>query len=336
MKTKHKKFTLAAVIILVLTTGFYIALKPPASKPMPTAPPEQETPKEPLQSLAGEGRFPVEKYQQEPEISVWLADKGYAANMPLEKYLEGVVAQEMEPHWPSQALAAQAIVSRTLTLHAIQAGIIKKLHNADVSTAKEELQAYAPQKVNAAVRQAIKSTRGQALLYGDSLINAIYSSCDGQISAAKDEGFPKEIMGEAPYLQPVPDTCFQNAPPKEQAWQLKVPAAEVAGVIGYSGNPADITILEKGPSGRILYIGAGNKKMFGADFRKAMGYDRFRSTLITEMTYTGDSFLFKGLGWGSGIGMCQWGAYTYAQQGWGAEAIIKHYYNGVEIKTLWP
>jgi stage II sporulation protein D len=300
---------------------------------MPKAPEAEEMPKGVLPS---EGRFPAEKYQQEPEISVWLADKGYVVTMPLEKYLEGVIAKEMEPTWPEQALAAQAIVSRTLTLHSIQAGTIKKLHNADVSTAKEELQAYAPEKVNNAVRQAVKSTRGQVLLYGESLINAIYSSCDGQISASKDEGFPKEIMGEAPYLQPVEDNCFKNAPLKEQKWQLKVPAGEVANAVGYNGNPADITILEKGPSGRMLYIGAGNKKISGADFRKAVGYDRFRSTLITEMTYTGDAFLFTGLGWGSGVGMCQWGAYTFAQQGLTAEGIVKHYYTGVEIKTLWP
>lgn len=338
MKTTYKNIAIIAGIILAVSTGAYIVLKPPASKPMPKAPIVEEAPieSEPTQPLPGGERFPAEKYQNEPVISVWRADKGYAETMPLEKYLEGVIAQEMAPNWPSEALAAQAIVSRTLTLHAIEAETIKKLRKTDVSTAKEELQAYAPQKVNDAVREAVKNTRGQVLLYGESLINAIYSSCCGQISASKEEGFPKEIAGEAPYLQPIQDTCFQNAPAKEQAWQLKVSAAEVASTIGYSGNPADITILEKGPSGRILYIGAGNKKIFGADFRKAMGYDRFRSTLITEMKYTGDSFIFSGQGWGNGVGMCQWGAYTYAKEGWGREAIIKHYYKGVEIKKLWP
>jgi stage II sporulation protein D len=335
----YKNFALFTAILLVVAAGVYIALKPPASKPLPQMPAPQEVPVEPMQPvqpIPGEGVFPTEKFRQEPQVSVWLADKGYAATMPLEGYLEGVIAQEMEPNWPNEALAAQAIVSRTLTLHAMQAGTIKKIHNTDVSTAKEELQAYAPQKVNDAVRQAVSRTRGQVLFYGESLINAIYSSCDGQISASKEEGFPKEIMGEAPYFQPVQDTCFQYAPAKEQRWELTIPASEVANTIGYRGNPGDITILEKGPSGRILYIGAGDKKMYGADFRKAIGYDRLRSTLITEMKYTGDSFLFKGLGWGNGVGMCQWGAYTYAQEGWTAQQIIMHYYHGVEIKKLWP
>jgi stage II sporulation protein D len=335
MKTKHKYFALAAVILFAVSTGLYLVLRPPALRPMPdaSAPEAQGVPQG---ALSGEGRFPVEKYQQEPEISVWLADKGYTVKMPLEQYIEGVVAKEMEPTWPEQALAAQAIVSRTLSMHAIEAGTIKKLHNADVSTAKEELQAFAPEKVNSTVKNAVADTRGQVIMYGESLINAIYSSCDGQISASKDEGFPKEIQGEAPYLQPVQDSCFKNAPPKEQTWQLKVPIGQVQSAVGYNGNPADITILAKGPSGRILYIGAGKQKITGAEFRRAMGYDRFRSTLVTEMTYTGDGFLFKGLGWGSGVGMCQWGAYTFAQEGLTAEAIIKHYYNGVQIKKIWP
>lgn len=335
MNTKYKNFAIVAALILSVSTGAYVLLRPPASKPAPDVPPVQEEQQAPIKSLPEEGRFPVEKYPAEPAVSVWLADKGYSTTMPLEKYLEGVIAKEMEPDWPLEALAAQAVVSRTLTLHAMEAGVIKKLHNTDVSTAKEELQAYGPEKVNDKVRQAVKSTRGQVLMYGESLINAIYSSCCGQITASKDESFPKEIKGEAPYLTPVKDTCFTHAPEKVQRWELKIPAKQVASAIGYQGNPGDITILEKGQSGRILYIGAGDKKMNGADFRKAMGYDRFRSTLITEMTYKGGSFTFKGLGWGNGVGLCQWGAYTYAQEGWKAEAIIKHYYNGVEIKKLW-
>lgn len=332
LKIQYRKFALAAVIVLIVAAGVYLVSRPPASRPMP-APETKEAPTGPL---SGEGRFPVEKYQQEPNIAVWLADKGTIVHMPLEQYIEGVIAKEMEPTWPEEALRAQAVVSRTLTLHAMEAGTIRKLHNADVSTAKEELQAFAPEKVNSAVKQAVTSTRGEVLFYGESLINAIYSSCDGQISASKDEGFPKEIAGEAPYLLPVEDTCFKNAPAKEQAWELKVPASEVAAAIGYQGNPQDITILAKGPSGRILYIGFGDEKMTGPDFRKALGYDRFRSTLITEMTFTGDAFLFKGLGWGSGVGMCQWGAYTFAMEGLTAEEIITHYYTGVAIKKLWP
>ncbi|VBB06361.1 stage ii sporulation protein [Lucifera butyrica] len=329
---KNKRFFIAtlAVLVVITVTGAYTLLRSPAPKPSPPVPRPQ-----PIQPIPGAPPFDMSKYKKEPVITVWIADKGKVETMPLETYLEGVIAQEMEPNWPMEALAAQAIVSRTLTLNAMEAGTIRKLHHADVSTSKDELQAYAPQKINNAIRTAVQNTRGQILLYAGSLVNAIYSSCNGQISATKEESFPTEIPVDTPYFQPVTDNCFQYAPPNEQKWEVKIPASEVARTIGYQGNPADIAILEKGPSGRILYIGAGNQKMYGSDFRKAIGYDRLKSTLITQMTYHNGYFTFQGLGWGNGVGLCQWGAYTYAQQGWKAADIIRHYYVGTQIVKLW-
>src|SRR3954469_21883867 len=48
------------------------------------------------------------------------------------------------------------------------------------------------------------------------------------------------------------------------------------------------------------------------------------STLFTQV----------GRGWGHGIGMSQWGAYGYAQHGWGYPAILDHYYANVVLGSL--
>ncbi|MDF2499505.1 MAG: SpoIID/LytB domain protein [Anaerosporomusa subterranea] len=344
MRSKNQTtIVLVVAIALLLIAGIYTLLRPPAPKPVPETPPQQQqkppTPpaKQPEtpQPIPGVPLLDVSKYKAEPNVTVWLADKGQRDSMMLEKYIEGVIAQEMQPDWPLEALKAQAIASRTLTLIAIEAGTIRRLHQTDVSTSKEELQAYAPQKVNDTVREAVRATRGQVLLYAGGLVNSIYSSCNGQIAATREESFPTEIPHETPYFQPVQDNCFEYAPANIQTWTAKIPASQVASAVGYQGNPGDISILQKGPSGRILFIGAGDKKMYGSDFRRAVGYDRLKSTLVTEMRYADGDFHFKGLGWGNGVGLCQWGAYTFAQQGKKAEEIIKHYYQGVEIKTLW-
>lgn len=332
-KTRQVNIAFVLVVVALVIAGLYALLRPPAPKPVPEAPPE--APAKPPEPIAGAKPFDMSKYKAEPTITVWRADKGSVESMPLEKYLEGVIAQEMEPDWPIEALAAQAIASRTLTISAIEAGTIKRLHNTDVSTAKEELQAYAPQKVNDNVRQAVASTRGKILLYAGSLVNSIYSSCCGQTSATKEESFPTEIALATPYFQPVHDNCFQDAPANIQTWSVKIPASEVAAAIGYKGNPSDITIMQKGPSGRILYIGAGAAKMYGSDFRRAVGYDRLKSTFITSMNFDGQNFVFQGQGWGNGVGLCQWGAHTYARQGMKAEDIIRHYYVGAEIQKVW-
>lgn len=333
-KFRYFNAALFVVIIAVVAAGAFTLLRPPAQKPAPPAPspgPQLPVP----QPIPGVPQLDTGKYKSEPTISVWLNDKGYAATMPLEEYLAGVVAQEMDPSWPPEALRAQAVASRTLTINAMEAGTIRKLHNTDVSTSKDELQAFAPEKANDNVRRAVATTRGQVLLYAGSLVFACYSSSNGQISATREESFPDQVRQPTPYLQPVTDNSFRYTPAKYQAWTVTVPGREVAAAVGYSGNPADITILERGPSGRILFIGAGDKRINGPEFRKAIGYERLKSTLITAMTYDGERFTFQGAGWGNGAGLCQWGAYTYAQDGWKAENILSHYYVGAEVRKLW-
>ena len=42
-------------------------------------------------------------------------------------------------------------------------------------------------------------------------------------------------------------------------------------------------------------------------------------------------FVISGHGWGHGVGMSQWGAYGYAQNGWSYDKILAHYYPGTEL-----
>jgi len=42
-------------------------------------------------------------------------------------------------------------------------------------------------------------------------------------------------------------------------------------------------------------------------------------------------FVVSGRGWGHGVGMAQWGAYGYAQQGYSYDDILAHYYKGTTI-----
>ena len=46
----------------------------------------------------------------------------------------------------------------------------------------------------------------------------------------------------------------------------------------------------------------------------------------------GDVFVFRGRGWGHGVGLSQWGALALANEGWTAERILEHYYPGTHVK----
>ena len=70
------------------------------------------------------------------------------------------------------------------------------------------------------------------------------------------------------------------------------------------------------------------------DFRLFVGPELIRSTLFT-VSKEKNKFVFKGHGWGHGVGMCQWGAKGMAENGKDYKEILKHYYTGVEIEKVY-
>src|SRR5690349_24581936 len=48
------------------------------------------------------------------------------------------------------------------------------------------------------------------------------------------------------------------------------------------------------------------------------------------------TFTIKGAGFGHGVGMSQYGALGYAQNGWDAARILGHYYTGTSLGTTDP
>jgi stage II sporulation protein D len=50
-----------------------------------------------------------------------------------------------------------------------------------------------------------------------------------------------------------------------------------------------------------------------------------------EISPWGNSFEFRGRGLGHGIGLCQWGAYGRAVQGFNYRDILAHYFSGTQI-----
>ena len=51
----------------------------------------------------------------------------------------------------------------------------------------------------------------------------------------------------------------------------------------------------------------------------------------TPAAVTASTFLVSGRGWGHGVGMSQYGALGYAQDGWTYDQILGHFYTGAEL-----
>lgn len=57
----------------------------------------------------------------------------------------------------------------------------------------------------------------------------------------------------------------------------------------------------------------------------------FENVCGSSKTVAGDTFVFKGSGWGHNVGMSQWGARAMAEQGLDYRAILSFYYTGVMV-----
>lgn len=276
----------------------------------------------------------------EPTISLYINKTGEKKNIKMEEYIQGVVAAEMDTKWPVNALAAQAILARTFTLENINSGRVKQLHGTDASTSVEEFQAYDPSKINENVRKAVEQTRGEVVTLDGNPIHAWFSACDGGVSASAEEGlaFTKE---PTPFINAgVQDGCLAITEPKNKAWEARIPVGQVRTAVqrATGKDPGAITsasIEKKGPSGRAEQIKIGNVTTSGPSLRLALGSEKVRSMLLTDLRVEGGQLVLTGKGFGHGVGMCQWGARLMAEQGKSPEDIVGFYFQNVDIQKKW-
>ncbi len=270
---------------------------------------------------------------KEPTISVYFHNTGEVKSMPLETYIEGVVAAEMDPKWPLPALEAQAIVARTFTVKKMEEGPVPG-RGTNTSTDPKEFQAYNQERVNDRVREAVKNTRGKLITYGGKPIMAWFHASSGGKTASAAEGlnFRKE---SAPYASPVNDLQTSAVQP----WYCTFSPAEIIKAAAAQGVNLDyvasVRVGKKGPSGRAETLVINDKEVSAPAFRLAIGDRKMRSTFLDEVRMEGSSVFMKGRGDGHGVGMSQWGAWLLAQRGKSAEEIVSYYFKGVKVQTTW-
>jgi len=248
-------------------------------------------------------------------------------SLPLEDYLKGVLKPEIGESAPVEALKAQAVAARTYTVRNLGKMSIVSADMDDTTRTQSYLGADGE---TPAIDQAVDDTSGEVLLYNGTLIDAVYSTDCGGMTAV---GSPDE-----PYLTSVSDPECAAEPP----WVLTLTADDASTLLANSGFPGTgevkIAIVQTDSSGRVteLKISQGDQSelVTGTQFRKLIGYDKLKSTLF-KVSEAGDGSLqIVGQGWGHGLGLCQRGAIYLAQHSSLYADILRHYYTGAQIALL--
>lgn len=282
-----------------------------------------------------------------PELRVYVVEDKASRTMDIETYVEGVLAGEMKNDWPLEALKAQAILARTFVLKFIQ-DKESKYPDADISTDIEEAQAYAAADVNDRIRQAVSETRGMVLGSEGELPYAWFHAHSGgatdlaTVGLGWDEAEPSYTQctqGNEP--QSTTKTADAQALRDAQNWIAEFTMEEVENAFSKLG--ADITLTEtselsiaqKGDSGRAVSLSLDGKEVDAADLRIQLGSTKMRSTLLNTLSIRDGKVRMSGRGYGHGVGMSQWGAYGMAQAGRTAEEIVTHYFRNITLEKLW-
>ena len=273
-----------------------------------------------------------------PILRVYQVDEEQTAEMDLETYLLGVLAGEMKNDWPLEALKAQAILARTFVLKFCTEKE-SKYQGADISTDIEEAQAYDATGVNERIEQAVRETKGMVLSYHGELPYAWFHSHSGGVTERAVEGlhYENEEPGYTKVAQGRESSLAPDDVKEWSAWFSEkefLAAAKKAGWQG-SGSVESLEIGQKGESGRAVTLRINGEAVSAPELRLALDATKMRSTLLTELKAENGGVSMSGKGYGHGVGMPQWGAYSLAEEGKTAEEIVSDYFRDVTVETLW-
>lgn len=248
--------------------------------------------------------------------------------MPMEKYLYGVVAAEMQLSWPLATLQAQTIAARSYALaqhlQRVNAG-----QPYDVLASVED-QVYRPGFVAPArIVQAVDTTAGQVLMQGEQIAPAYFHSCcGGHTARASDVWQERSATASSavadPYCVRTPHGQWKLPLTRETLQQRLTAAGYVTPAIRHiAGESAD---AHGGRFRRILIETDGDPLWLAAnEFRRIVGFRTLRSVWFSIRSNR-KGWTLRGRGYGHGVGLCQWGAKVMAEQGHAYEAILQHYY----------
>ena len=191
--------------------------------------------------------------------------------VPVEAYLQGVVAGEMPYTWPLEALKAQAVAARSYALASLVKGKPFDLYS-DVRS-----QVYlGVSGEKASTNQAIRATAGQVVLSEGRIATTFYFSTSGgrTASAADVFGVP------TPHLVSRPDP-WDKASPYHRWGPVVLSARALQSQLGLDARVLDVKGVPT-PSGRLRSLvvdtPAGAKTVPAALLRSGLG---LRSTWVT-------------------------------------------------------
>ena len=287
----------------------------------------------------------VEYVYADDSVSVSVYDGESINILTMTAYLTGVVAAEMPAYFDIEALRAQAVAARTMTLYHMLCYNSEAHPDADVCTDPTCCQAYLSDEelrvkwggdyehYIAKISEAVRTTDGECLIYDGQPIQAVFHSSSSALTAESSEvwaySLPYLLSVESPETSDsVPDyisTVTVSLADFKETVLLYYPDAVFATDTGIWVN--DITYTK---SGRIGTLRLGGVSVTGPVLRDMFG---LRST-AASIDVGEENIIFTTTGYGHGVGMSQYGANALAKSSYSYKDILNWYYTGISFTNM--
>ena len=276
-----------------------------------------------------------EKLRLEYPLRVAFRDStlSLAVTLPVETYVERVVASESGPADSDASLQALAIVVRSFALHL-------RHNHADYdlcdSTHCQLLHWGANSGRESAAHAATLVTAGETLWFHGHRAQAwFHQNCGGRTAAPSEIWPSPAAAAPMPWLESHSDNWCSSGGARE--WSAFFTLAELTQALSRASLARPgwtrLSIARRTPSGRAAALRADNNEFSAEDFRlavgRAYGWGRILSDWF-EIAPNPAGFAFHGRGSGHGVGLCQAGSATMAAAGRTRAQILAQYFPGAE------
>ena len=283
-------------------------------------------------------------------IRVHLVHDNVTEELSLEDYVLGVMRAEGTMETEPEALKSLAIAIRTFAVrnrgrHAkdgydfCSTTHCQRFTVGRDPTVREGAGTLADARASDTLFQAVRATEGQVMLDAHNQIVESYfgASCGGETANVAD------LWGVTPpdYLRGVRDEYCVTGP--HAKWQDVITRANLLRALQSDartdvGNRLDQILISKhDETGRAEFItleGEHRKTVRGWDFKiivgRVLGWNVLKSSRF-EVARAGTNFVFRGSGFGHGLGLCQEGAHVMAARGASYQKILEKYFPGTRV-----
>ena len=267
--------------------------------------------------------------------------------VPLEDYVASVVDGEMPREFGDEARKAQAIVARTYALYEMLTAGEAADFDLFASTRSQKYNGLRYRDgqgrwlagESTSSRQIALQTAGMVCTYQGRIFCTYYSAtCGGQTSQGSDF-----FENAGPVQRSIP--CTWCAEATRYRWTASLPQAELQRKVTtyFTNQGKRFGALRTIRTGQLPHLGGVSEVTLGDGrtqetmpatlFRRIVGTDRLYSHKFS-VSFAEGSWRFQGMGYGHGVGLCQWGARGQAHGGRTGLQILAYYYPGSEVVVL--